>query len=296
MEHLNDTAKKWLNLSNTERILKCKEQLWIGYPRALQVLDKLEDVLDHPKSLRMPNMLVIGETNNGKTVLVNRFVSKHKHYIRETDNSLILPVLLIQAPPRPDEKRFYNSLLDNLGAVYKFNDHIDKKQYQVMRLLERMETKVLIVDEFHHILAGTPSAQRVFLNVIKYISNELQISIVGAGIKDAYYAINADPQLGNRFEVASLPSWKPDDDFLRLLASFERLIPLGQPSNLIREELAMKIFTMSDGKLGEISTIIKKAAILAIENGKEYIDTKVLGAIDYIPQSKRKNQLNQVGF
>lgn len=296
MEHLNNNVQEWLKLPDQERIIKCKEQVWIGYPRAIEILNKLEDLLNYPKSLRMPNMLVIGETNNGKTVLVNRFLSKHRNYLRESDNRLILPVLLVQAPPKPDEKRFYNSLLDNLGAVYKFNDHIDKKQYQVMRLLERMETRVMIIDEFHHILAGTPSAQRAFLNVIKYISNELKISIVGAGIKDAYYAINSDPQLGNRFEVTSLTSWKPDDDFYRLLASFERLIPLKKPSNLVQEELAMKIFSMADGKLGEISTILKKAANLAITTGKEYIDVNILSTLDYVPQSKRKNQLIQVGF
>lgn len=56
---------------------------------------------------------------------------------------------------------------------------------------------------------------------MKYMGNELQIPIVGVGIKDAYRAIQTDSQLANRFEPAVLPRWEMDKNFLRLLMSFE---------------------------------------------------------------------------
>jgi hypothetical protein len=68
--------------------------------------------------------------------------------------------------------------------------------------------------------------QRHFLNVIKYLGNELQIPIVAAGTHDAFNAVQSDPQLSNRFEPALLRRWALTDEYLRLLASFEVALPL----------------------------------------------------------------------
>jgi len=79
-----------------------------------------------------------------------------------------------------------------------------------------------VIDEIHHVLAGNLNKQRHFLNTIKYLGNELQIPIVGVGIKEAFNAIQTDPQLANRFEPVLLPRWELNTGFLKLLASFER--------------------------------------------------------------------------
>ncbi|NAW50117.1 hypothetical protein GNY06_01505 [Elizabethkingia argentiflava] len=47
----------------------------------------------------------------------------------------------------------------------------------------------MIIDEINHVLAGTISKQRLFLNVIKYLSNELNIPLVCSGTKLAFNAI-----------------------------------------------------------------------------------------------------------
>jgi hypothetical protein len=61
-------------------------------------------------------------------------------------------------------------------------------------------------------LAGPLLRQRAFLNVIKYLRQ-----------RDA---IQIDVQLANRFEPAVVPRWTMDEDYLRLLASFELALPL----------------------------------------------------------------------
>jgi len=62
-------------LTDNERIEKIRSSRWVGYTTAKKILDKLDDLLTHPKTHRMPNMLIVGETNNGKTMIVNRFHS-----------------------------------------------------------------------------------------------------------------------------------------------------------------------------------------------------------------------------
>lgn len=150
----------------------------------------------------------------------------------------------------------------------------------------------------HNILAGSTRPQHNFRNVIRYLGNELKIPIVGAGTREAFNAINSDSQLANRFEPFYLPRWTMGDGknpqenpYLRLLASFERIIPLKEPSNLANHQnpaIAMTLLSMSEGLLGEITSVLKKAAVKAIRSGKERIDVKLLGQIGWIQPSDRK--------
>lgn len=290
MSHLHENIIPLLSLSDSVRIEKIRTDSWIGYPRAKTIMDKMEDLLTHPKTLRMPNLLIVGDTNNGKTLMVNRFFTKHRPQIQESDDKLIANVLYVQAPIKPDEKRFYNSILDALFVPYQFNDKVEKKQFQVISLLKRIGIKMLIIDEIHQILSGNPKAQRTFLNVIKYLSNELQIVIVGVGIQDAFLVMNSDPQIANRFEPVVLPRWEMNEEYLRLLASFEYTLPLKNPSELTDSSMAIKILSMSEGTIGEISTILRKAAVMAIQKKSECITKKIIESIDYTSPSDRKRK------
>lgn len=292
--HLNADTVELLALSNAERIRRIRSPRWIGYPRAKEILAKLEDLLIYPKSHRMPNLLIVGDTNNGKTMLVERFQTRHPADDNPDGEGAKVPVLFVQAPPVPDEGRFYNAMLELLFAPYKSADRVDKKQFQVIRLLKHVQIKVLIIDEIHHILAGNLNRQKAFLNVIKYLGNELEIPIVGVGTKDAFRAIQTDPQLSNRFEPAALPRWKLDENFLRLLMSFERMLPLREASNLHDRTLAAKLFSMSEGYIGELSRLLSASAVHAIESGRERIDAKVLDSTGWVSPSQRKRAIDKV--
>jgi Bacterial TniB protein len=69
---------------------------WIGYTRATQALDKMGTLLAWPARQRMPNLLVIGPTNNGKSMIIEKFRRSHppvSHPDREE-----IPVLVVQMP------------------------------------------------------------------------------------------------------------------------------------------------------------------------------------------------------
>lgn len=294
MEHLSLNAKEYINRSDDERIYKIQSERWIGYTRANTILRKLDDLIKYPECLRMPNLLIVGDTNNGKTVLVNRFYNSHKPVVIPGDERLIASVVYVQAPPQPDERAFYNALLDELNAPFKLSDKVERKQQQAIHILRRIETKVLIIDEIHNILAGSLSKQRIFLNVLKYLANELRICIVAVGTRDAFNAINTDSQISNRFEPIVLPRWQMNEEYLRLLASLEHILPLKHPSNLIDTDIALKILSMSEGTIGEISKVVSLSAIDAIREKKEYIDKKIIENIDYKSPSERKRYSERI--
>lgn len=293
-DHLSETARASLDLSDQERILKIRSPRWIGYTYSKIVLQKLDDLYTYPKHHRMPNLLIVGNTNNGKTMIVRRFASMYPPQDNPDGDQISIPVLLVQAPSTPDENRFYNSILSSFFAPFKPKDHLPRKQMQVMTLLKRVGVKILIIDEIHDILAGHLIKQRQFLNTLKYMGNELQIPIVGVGTKDALRALQTDPQLANRFEPVALPKWRLDQDFLKLLASFERILPLKYPSNLTDSVMAGKLLNLSEGFIGELSRLLNEAAIQAIRSKSEKIDKKTLDSINWVPPADRRRQVERV--
>lgn len=288
--HLAPPARETLDSDEETRIQRIRSPRWIGYTQALRALDKMEDLLRHPPTHRMPNLLLVGETNNGKTTIVERFRRLHPAHQNPHGDSVVVPALYVQAPPVPDEHRFFDSILEAIHAPYKPNDKISKKEFQTYRLLARIGVRMLIIDEVQQILAGTLNKQRQFLNVLKGLGNELQIPIVGVGTPEAFNALQTDPQLQNRFRPLRLPRWTQGTEYDRLLASFERVLPLRQPSHLTSPPLALKLLGMSEGWIGELSALLTEAAVEAVRGGSERIDTKLLDTLDWVPPSKRNRR------
>lgn len=291
LTHLRPDARAWAGLPAKERIHQMNCDQWIGYPQAKRILDRLEELLAHPRISRMPNLLVIGRTNNGKTQILKRFRELHPASDNIGGDAISVPVLYVQAPSVPDEKRFYADILNLLFAKFSVSDHPHKLLANVKDKFERVGVRMLIIDELNSLVSGTMVKQRQFLTVLKHLSNELQIPIVGAGTEDAVRALQTDPQLANRFIPMTLPRWAMDVDFRRLLASCEQILPLRHPSNLSEKATAHDIWSRAEGTIGETVTLLKAAAALAINSGHDRIDKEILDSCGYEAPSDRKKRL-----
>jgi len=149
------------------------------------------------------------------------------------------------------------------------------------------KVKMLIIDEIHNALAGQNNKQREFFNVLRLIGNELRIPLICIGTKDAYLAIRSDAQLENRFEPFILPRWKAGIEYDSLLASIAAIFPLKKPSNLNSAKISELILQKSEGILGKIVTLLRKAAIQAVYT-QETIDEMMFRMIDYQSPTERR--------
>jgi len=285
IEKLTPSARELLDKPIKVRIQKCQEQVWISYPQATNILNELEDLFEYPKKDRMPNLLIVGNTNNGKTTILNRFMQRHPMYL---DIYNVIPVIKISAPISPSQNALYEKILDELLVPYGTTESASKKEYQVRKILEDVKTKILIIDEFQDIFHGKISFQREFLTAVKHLSTNLKIPIVAAGVWEVQSVMASDPQIANRFETLRLDNWKLDKNFAKLLMSFEMTLPLKEASNLHSKLLATKLFEMCEGMIGELARVIEKSAVYALKQGKEKIDMDILKSINYIPPSLRR--------
>jgi hypothetical protein len=289
MNHLLPHVHELMDLSQSERISAIHSDWWIGYGIANRALDILHSLMVHPKRVRMPNLMIIGPTNNGKTMIVEKFKRKHPQSVSSCGQHDIVPIVIMQMPSDPSPGRFYTSLMRAINMPYLNYRVPTAIEQTVLRILGSIDTRILIIDEIHNLLSGSNSKQQEFLNLLRFIGNELRLSIVGVGIKDAYLAIRTDNQLENRFEPLVLPMWSDDVEFARLLASFAQILPLKKPSNLLADEVRQMILEKTEGTIGEISTFLRRAAELAIITENECIDYELLSQVEYLgPQARRR--------
>lgn len=288
--HLHPSVRSLADEDQVARIRRIRTDRWIGYARAEAALETLEDLLSFPKRTRMPNLLVVGPTNNGKTMIVEKFRRAHpvRQAIDAPDGTARMPVLKVQMPPGPDECRLFGAILDALGMPHAPQGRVTAKQDAALRVLRAIGVRVLVIDELHNLLSGSALQQRRLLNLLRWLGNELQIALVGVGTAEALRAIRSDDQLANRFEPFPLPLWVDNDGFRRLLSTLEAVLPLRRPSGLAEPALASRILAGSEGVLGEIVSMVTRAAVLAISSGVEAITMRMLDGSGFVRPSERR--------
>ena len=200
----------------------------------------------------MPNLLLTGPTNNGKSMIIEKFRRSHppvSHPDREE-----IPVLVVQMPSDPSVGRFYTALLAATGAPLPARQYrLADLEQLALRVLRAAGVRVLVIDELHNVLSGRGDRRREFLNLLRFLGNELRIPLVGVGTREAYLAIRSDDQLENRFAPFTLPRWEAGADACSLLASFAASFPLRRPSRIATTEMAAYLLTRSEGTIGELA-------------------------------------------
>lgn len=275
--HLTADAAALLSEPQAGRIRAIKSRRWVLYPRAKQALDRLEALLDHPRGPRMPSIAIYGDSGMGKTMIMQRFRDKHPPHLARQTGILKTPVLAMEMVSRPGERRFYGELLSLLGAPQAPRADIAQMEQATMRIMKAIGVQVLVIDEVHNILAGTYREQRIVLNMLRFLSNRLQISLVCFGVNDAREAIGGDVQLARRFEQLTLSRWAANEDFETLIASILRNTPLRRSSVLTPKSLR-RILQITDGITANIFQMLGSLAIEAIESGTEHITDSAVEA------------------
>lgn len=185
MDHLEEHCRAVALLPAEERIAWIRRERWIEYSRGVRALERLADLLAHPPRDRMPCLLLHGTTGMGKTRILQKFLRSNPAVFNETTGYTRLAVAAIQMPPHPNELHLYEEILVSLGAVLPYSPSTGTLRHRVRSLCRQMNVRMLIIDEIHCLLAGTYREQRIILNCIRFLANDLRIPLVCAGTDEA---------------------------------------------------------------------------------------------------------------
>ncbi len=271
LSHLASATREQAFLDAKSRIKLVQTARWVGFDRAQLAVEELERRYHYPSCARMPCMLLYGDSGMGKTMIAEKMERQHPSTYEERRGITLRPVVSVQMPPNPDERRFYTRMLEVLGAPYSIRDQIGALEGRALHLLKSIGTKLLFIDEVHHLLAGSQREQRRALNLLKFVANELKIVVVVVGTQDAFHALQTDAQVASRFEPLLIPRWTATDAFRAFVVAYGKLLPLRKASSFGEPAMIQTLIKHSGGVTGRVTWLLGRAAERAIEEGSERI-------------------------
>ena len=275
--HLDERAQYMLQRSEAQRIAYIDRDLWIGYGRAREAQARLEQILRSERRMRPDNLLIIGASNNGKTAIARRFHAQQTPPEDPMAERSHIPVALIQAPNGPRIPQLLSAIVATLGRDVTARRTTAQLRTEAHKAMQDVGLRLLLIDDLHNIKGAGVAAMLVEL---REIGSATGVSLGCFATREIAYVLRQDEQLANRLEPFVLPRWRMEDpDYLRLLATFERHLPLRQPSGLTAPTIAAGILAIADGLIGGIASVLRRAAAEAVRSGHERIDAAMLDRV-----------------
>lgn len=297
LDYLHPSTIPLLDLPDDERKERCRLKRWIPYSGARIAYNRIEELFADPRQQRPENLLLLAPTGNGKSFVLERFRDNHPPSDNPDGEAVSVPVLHTEIPEEPTLDALRVAILKKLFAPTNPRNNRADRRAEVFEVLARVGLKALLVDELHNLLFASALEREKTLAFLRAVGNELRVNVVAAGTQDARRILQSDAQLLNRFELCRLALWRDSPDFRVLLASFESLLPLRKPSGLGEDDdLAKFVLAKSDGVIAELSKLLRRAAVNAIESGAEAITLKGLKALGFQSPSERKEVIADLDY
>jgi hypothetical protein len=118
LSHLAKDVREQAFESSAARVRHVQEARWIAHERVQRVLDELEWRFDYPTCSRMPCLLLYGDSGMGKTMAIEKFKRLHPPSYDHKAGITKSPVVIVNMPSSPKERRFFARLLDSLHAPF----------------------------------------------------------------------------------------------------------------------------------------------------------------------------------
>jgi len=276
--HLHPDVRQLADADDETRIACIRGKRWIEHGAAGAILRLLQETLEQPPSERMENVLLIAESGMGKTSLIRRFERRSAVPFDAATGIARRPVVVTLMPPEPTETEFFMRLLTMLGLPQPafLARSGPRLRDLASRLLHEIGTRVLVIDEINSLLVGTARQQRMFLQLLRFMSNDLGIALVSAGVPEARHALRSDAQLRSRFCDLSLPTWAAGAGLQDFVNRMVQSLPLRLPSPIVSPAVCKLLVERSGGITALICRALERAGVAAVRSGRERIDLAAL--------------------
>lgn len=274
--HLDPKTQAWLELPDLERANRMLIDRFITHERLQPIMDHIDFLRFSPPKSRASGLVVSGLPGSGKTMIARAIERRYPPIAAEGSKAASLPVLTIEMTGAREARALYDRILTELGVPDPKRYVGSDRERMVLKLCRAANLRLLVVDEIQDILTSTARQQRIALDTIKFLMNQLSMPVLALGTAQAPDAMQVDEHLNARFTYRSLPVWKQDVYLVNFLDALERVLPLKQPSQLSSLPITTALLRLSDGVLDPMMRLITYAAAHAVESGTEQITPQLL--------------------
>ncbi|AYR23368.1 TniB family NTP-binding protein [Herbaspirillum rubrisubalbicans] len=271
ISHLTtDKARQDALLSVPERRRIILADKWFNYDGARELMAHMEWLYEHPTVDRPPNMLLTGDSNSGKSALLKRLMSKYPSRYDPNDSADYVPILRIDMPTScPPVKLFLAEFISALRLPLLSNATAVTMKAQMDRVLPKLGTKIIIIDEFQTILNGSPKAAINIRDELTLLSNRYRLPIILTGMDSARTVMRGDPQLDNRFEKFQIKRITDQKTAGAIVKKWLGECPLQKRSTIDFWLLTDHVIRNSGGLIGHMMAFLQRASEFAIDSGEE---------------------------
>jgi Cdc6-like AAA superfamily ATPase len=235
---------------------------WVNYPAGEAGLERLEELIATPPRVRMPCLLIYGVSGAGKSMLLEKFQRDHAQTCKRRSGRRA--IVAAQMPPVPLIRSLYGELIRALNAEVSPTMRLHELECTAISMLRHAAPRMIMIDEIQHLLSCNAREQRAALNALKFLANQLRVSIVAAGTHEALHVMRYDPQIASRFEQLELPVWRESDELRRFIAGYLELLPVRKAPGALDRRFVEYIVELTDGVTGRIVDVLRRAAVQAM--------------------------------
>lgn len=225
---------------------------------------------------------------HGKTLLCKAIIKQMPPSKRIVDGyeKSIIPAFYAQIPSPATVKSVGSMLLKELGDPNPLSGDTTQITLRLCHLLRQCETKLVFLDEFHHLFRFQKTVTKLNIVVcdwIKSIVNETKISFCLAGLSQFVPLLEMDSQLSRRFQyhyplhALSLGSPKSLGSIFPFLAEAENQIKtrceISFDQSLDSPLIATQIYAATAGNPAFIMSLLKDSILFALQDNREIITT-----------------------
>jgi hypothetical protein len=279
-------TSKRRDYSRMPKLERCRlaESIFVEYPRFTGMVDQVAHCHEYSEVAAEPECMFIGgPPGAGKTTLQNHYLRRFPRAVR--DQVIHVPVLCGRVPNRATDKTLVTELLLRLGDPVAEAGSSHNQTTRLRRFIEACGVKLIILDEFQHFLDKDSSkVLKTVSDWLKNLIDEAGVPIVLIGMPYAVHILDApgNEQLQRRFAVrATLDpfGWGTTDErteFRAFLKTVDDQLPLHEPSRLSDPLTAFRFYCATNGRVGKVMKVVRRATELALDQGLEHLPLDVL--------------------
>lgn len=259
----------------------------VSHPEFMQALNGITECMQKSHAYQEPiGSILHADGGHGKSLLCKVMIKQLPSYRRIDDSyeKTIIPAFYAQVPAAASVKSVASMLLKELGDPNPTSGNTTQITLRLCHLLRQCETKLVFLDEFHHLFRFQKTSTKLNFDVcdwIKSIINETQISFCLVGLSQFVPFLEMDSQLARRFQyqyplhALTLGSSSSFGSIVPFLAEVERQIQnrceVSFDQNLDSPLLATQIYAATAGNPAFIMSIIKDSILFALKDNREII-------------------------
>ncbi|MBV9749064.1 MAG: TniB family NTP-binding protein, partial [Acetobacteraceae bacterium] len=181
------------------------------------------------------------------------------------------------APNGPSVPQLLNAIRAALGQPAGRRETTAQLRRETYRIARGVGLRLLLIDDLHDVRG---SGVAPVLVELRDIGSTLGVSLGCFATREIAYVLRQDEQLANRLDLVPLPRWQIEDpDYWRLLYTFARRLPLRASSELTEPGLAAHVLARSEGLIGAVTHLLRRAAVEAVRTGHERIERAMLDRV-----------------